>query len=227
MSSEKTAIILVDDHAMVREGLRAYLSTEPNIEVVGEASNGREATRLAAELVPDVALVDLVMPDPTPGPAGPLDGIGTIREIKRVSPHTQIIVLTSYTEDEKIFPAVRAGALSYLLKDVSAEDLAKAIRAAARGEATLHPQVAARLMSEVGRERRDSGVDELTERETEVLRLIARGMSNREIAQALVIAEKTVKSHVSNILSKLHLADRTQVAVYALRQRIVPLDEGG
>ena len=227
MPSEKTAIILVDDHAMVREGLRAYLSTEPNIEVVGEASNGREATRLAAELVPDVALVDLVMPDPTPGPAGPLDGIGTIREIKRVSPHTQIIVLTSYTEDEKIFPAVRAGALSYLLKDVSAEDLAKAIRAAARGEATLHPQVAARLMSEVGRERRDSGVDELTERETEVLRLIARGMSNREIAQALVIAEKTVKSHVSNILSKLHLADRTQVAVYALRQRIVPLDEGG
>jgi len=227
VSSEKTAIILVDDHAMVREGLRAYLSTEPNIEVVGEASNGREATRLAAELVPDVALVDLVMPDPTPGPAGPLDGIGTIREIKRVSPHTQIIVLTSYTEDEKIFPAVRAGALSYLLKDVSAEDLAKAIRAAARGEATLHPQVAARLMSEVGRERRDSGVDELTERETEVLRLIARGMSNREIAQALVIAEKTVKSHVSNILSKLHLADRTQVAVYALRQRIVPLDEGG
>ncbi len=233
MSSEKIAIILVDDHAVVREGLRAYLATEPDIDVVGEASSGRQAVRLAAEVVPDVALVDLVMPDPSPGPAGPMDGIATIREMKRVSPHTQVVVLTSYAEDEKIFPAVRAGALSYLLKDVSAEDLAKAIRAASRSEATLHPQVAARLMSEVGgpsvsrRSGQDElSVDALTERELEVLTLIARGMSNREIAQALVIAEKTVKSHVSNILSKLHLADRTQAAVYALRQRIVPLDEG-
>ena len=225
MSSDKIALILVDDHAVVREGLRAYLSTEPDIDVVGEAANGREAIKLAADVVPDVALVDLVMPDPSPGPAGPLDGIGTIREIKKVSPHTQVIVLTSYAEDEKIFPAVRAGALSYLLKDVSADDLAKAIRATARGEATLHPQVAARLMSEVGGDRREPGVDALTERELEVLKLIARGMSNREIAQALVIAEKTVKSHVSNILSKLHLADRTQVAIYALRQHIVPLGE--
>ena len=227
MSSETIAVILVDDHSVVREGLRAYLSTEPDIDVVGEARNGREAVKLAAGIVPDVALVDLVMPDPSPGPAGPLDGIATIRELKKVSPHTQVIVLTSYAEDEKIFPAVRAGALSYLLKDVSAEDLAKAIRAATRGEATLHPQVAARLMSEVGGEKREPGVDALTDREMEVLTLIARGMSNREIAQTLVIAEKTVKSHVSNILSKLHLADRTQVAVYALRQRIVPLDEGG
>lgn len=227
MSSETIAVILVDDHSVVREGLRAYLSAEPDIDVVGEARNGREAVKLAAGIVPDVALVDLVMPDPSPGPAGPLDGIATIRELKKVSPHTQVIVLTSYAEDEKIFPAVRAGALSYLLKDVSAEDLAKAIRAAARGEATLHPQVAARLMSEVGGEKREPGVDALTDREMEVLTLIARGMSNREIAQTLVIAEKTVKSHVSNILSKLHLADRTQVAVYALRQRIVPLDEGG
>ena len=230
--SETIAVILVDDHSVVREGLRAYLSAEPDIDVVGEARNGREAVKLAAGIVPDVALVDLVMPDPSPGPAGPLDGIATIRELKKVSPHTQVIVLTSYAEDEKIFPAVRAGALSYLLKDVSAEDLAKAIRAAARGEATLHPQVAARLMSEVGGgpsagSGREPGVDALTDREMEVLTLIARGMSNREIAQTLVIAEKTVKSHVSNILSKLHLADRTQVAVYALRQRIVPLDEGG
>jgi NarL family two-component system response regulator LiaR len=226
MSTEKVSIILVDDHAVVREGLRAYLSTEPEIEVIGEASNGREAVKLAADVVPDVALVDLVMPDPAGGAAA-LDGIAAIRELKKVSPYTQVIVLTSYAEDEKIFPAVRAGALSYLLKDVSAEDLAKAIRAAARGEATLHPQVAARLMSEVGGEKREPGVDALTERELEVLALIARGMSNREIAQTLVIAEKTVKSHVSNVLSKLHLADRTQAAVYALRQRIVPLDEGG
>jgi len=218
MSLEKIALILVDDHAVVREGLRAYLSTEPDLDVVGEAGNGREALKLAADAVPDVALVDLVMPG--------MDGIATIRELKKVSPHTQVIVLTSYAEDEKIFPAVRAGALSYLLKDVSADDLAKAIRAAARGEATLHPQVAARLMSEVGGpKRQESGVDALTEREMEVLALIARGMSNREIAQTLVVAEKTVKSHVSNILSKLHLADRTQAAIYALRQRIVPLEE--
>lgn len=225
-SEEQITIILVDDHAVVREGLRTYLGTEPDIDVVGEASNGREAVRLAEEVVPDVALVDLVMPDPSPGPAGPMDGIAAIRELKRVSPHTQVIVLTSYTEDEKIFPAVRAGALSYLLKDVSAEDLARAIRAASRGEATLHPQVAARLMSEVGGKKRESGVDALTNRELEVLTLIARGMSNREIAKTLVIAEKTVKSHVSNILSKLHLADRTQAAIYALRQHIVPLDDG-
>ena len=223
MSSDKVAIVLIDDHQVVREGLRAYLSTEPDIEVIGEASNGREGARLAAELVPDVALVDLVMPDPSPGPAGPMDGVITIREIKKLSPHTQVIVLTSYAEDEKIFPAVRAGALSYLLKDVSAEDLVKAIHAAARGEATLHPQVAARLVSEVGGgDRRASGVDTLTEREMEVLTLIARGMSNREIAQTLVVTEKTVKSHVSNILGKLHLADRTQAAIYALRQGIVP-----
>ena len=225
-SEEPITIILVDDHAVVREGLRTYLGPEPDIDVVGEASNGREAVRLAEEVVPDVALVDLVMPDPSPGPAGPMDGIAAIRELKRVSPHTQVIVLTSYTEDEKIFPAVRAGALSYLLKDVSAEDLARAIRAASRGEATLHPQVAARLMSEVGGKKRESGVDALTNRELEVLTLIARGMSNREIAETLVIAEKTVKSHVSNILSKLHLADRTQAAIYALRQHIVPLDDG-
>ena len=227
MSSEKIGIILVDDHSVVREGLRAYLSTEPDIDVLGEASNGRQAIKLAVEVVPDVALVDLVMPDPAPGPAGPLDGIGTIRELKKVSPYTQVIVLTSYAEDEKIFPAVRAGALSYLLKDVSAEDLAKAIRAAQRGEATLHPQVAARLMSEVGGKRQEPGVDALTEREMEVLTLIARGMSNREIAETLVIAEKTVKSHVSNILSKLHLADRTQAAIYALRQRLVPMEDAG
>src|SRR3972149_1074408 len=136
MSSEKISLILVDDHSVVREGLRAYLSTEPDIEVIGEASNGRQALKLAADGVPDVALVDLVMPDPTPGPTGPMDGIGTIRELKKVSPHTQIIVLTSYAEDEKIFPAVRAGALSYMLKDVSAEDLVQGIRAAAGAEGT-------------------------------------------------------------------------------------------
>ncbi|MFQ3661786.1 MAG: response regulator transcription factor, partial [Chloroflexaceae bacterium] len=195
---------------------RAFLDTYPEIEVVGEASGGAEGVALVTRVLPDVALMDLVMPE--------MDGIEATRQIKQVSPSTQVIVLTSYGEDERIFPAIKAGALSYLLKDVGPDDLVRAIKAARRGEATLHPSVAARLMQELSGAR-SSPLDLLTEREREVLACIARGMSNAEIAEYLIIGERTVKTHVSNILSKLHLQDRTQAALLALRERLVPLDE--
>ncbi len=216
MSSEPIRIVLIDDHAVVRKGLRAFLDTYPEIEVVGEAGGGAEGVALVARVLPDVALMDLVMPE--------MDGIEATRQIKQVSPSTQVIVLTSYGEDERIFPAIKAGALSYLLKDVGPDDLVRAIKAARRGEATLHPSVAARLMQELSGAR-SSPLDLLTEREREVLACIARGMSNAEIAEHLIIGERTVKTHVSNILSKLHLQDRTQAALLALRERLVPLDE--
>ncbi|MCS6880681.1 MAG: response regulator transcription factor [Oscillochloridaceae bacterium] len=216
MSNEPIRIVLIDDHAVVRKGLRAFLDTYPEIEVVGEAGGGAEGVALVARVLPDVALMDLVMPE--------MDGIEATRQIKQVSPSTQVIVLTSYSEDERIFPAIKAGALSYLLKDVGPDDLVRAIRAARRGEATLHPSVASRLMQELSGAR-SSPLDLLTEREREVLACIARGMSNAEIAEHLIIGERTVKTHVSNILSKLHLQDRTQAALLALRERLVPLDE--
>lgn len=216
MSSEPIRIVLIDDHAVVRKGLRAFLDTYPEIEVVGEAGGGAEGVALVARVLPDVALMDLVMPE--------MDGIEATRQIKQVSPSTQVIVLTSYGEDERIFPAIKAGALSYLLKDVGPDDLVRAIKAARRGDATLHPSVAARLMQELSGAR-SSPLDLLTEREREVLACIARGMSNAEIAEHLIIGERTVKTHVSNILSKLHLQDRTQAALLALRERLVPLDE--
>jgi len=213
--NEPITVLLADDHAIVREGVRAFLDTQPDIQVVAEAENGDEAVRLAAELVPDVALMDLLMPG--------LDGVEATRQICRSSPHTRVIILTSYHEDEHIFPAIKAGALSYLLKEVRADDLADAVRRAARGEAILHPSVAARVVQELhgGRQRQGNPFVELSERELEVLRLIAQGLGNASIAQQLVISEKTVKTHVSNILSKLHLADRTQAAVYAWREGVV------
>ncbi|MGQ9925380.1 MAG: response regulator [Chloroflexaceae bacterium] len=216
MSSEPIRIVLIDDHAVVRKGLRSFLDTYPEIEVVGEAGGGGEGVALVARVLPDVALMDLVMPE--------MDGIEATRRIKQVSPSTQVIVLTSYGEDERIFPAIKAGALSYLLKDVGPDDLVRAIKAARRGEATLHPSVAARLMQELSGAR-SSPLDLLTEREREVLACIARGMSNAAIAEHLIIGERTVKTHVSNILSKLHLQDRTQAALLALRERLVSLDE--
>jgi NarL family two-component system response regulator LiaR len=210
-------VLLIDDHRVVRQGLRDFLELQDDIEVIGEAASGEEGVRLAQELLPDVVLMDMVLPG--------IDGVEATRRVKAVSPSTRIIVLTSFADDDKVFPAIKAGAISYLLKDVQPEELARAIRAAQRGEAVLHSEVAAKLMQEFSAPRTaDNPVEQLTEREMDVLRLIAKGQSNKEIADTLVISEKTVKTHVSNILSKLHLADRTQAAIYALRQRLVPMD---
>lgn len=213
--SESISVLLVDDHALVRQGVRAFLITQPDISVVGEAGSGAEAVQLSMQHIPDVILMDLIMPD--------MDGVEATRRVKQVSPRSQVVVLTSYHEDEHIFPALKAGALSYILKDVSAEELASAVRKAAVGEAVLHPRVAARVIKELqGRQAEAvNPFTELSERELEVLKLIADGMSNAEMAAKLVLSEKTIKGHVSNILSKLHLADRTQAAVYAWREGVV------
>jgi len=208
-------LLIIDDHTLVRSGIRAYFESQSDLEVIADAASGEEAVRLAAEYVPDVVLMDLVMPG--------MDGVEATRRVREVSPHTQVVVLTSYYEDSHIFPAIKAGAISYLLKDIGPAELAEAIRAAARGDAVIHPKVAARMMHEL-RGNRDQGINpftELTDREQEVLKLIAEGLSNAEIADRLVLSEKTVKSHVSNILNKLHLADRTQAAVFAWREGIV------
>lgn len=211
---DKIGVLLVDDHRVVRQGLRDFLELQDDIEIVGEAATGEEGVKLARELLPDVVLQDLVLPG--------IDGVEATRQIKAASPSTRVIVLTSFADGDKVFPAIKAGAISYLLKDVQPDELARAIRAAQRNEAVLHPEVAAKLMQEFNAPRpTDHQVEQLTEREMDVLRLIARGKSNKEIADTLIISEKTVKTHVSNILSKLHLADRTQAAIYALRQRLV------
>lgn len=207
---DKITILVVDDHAVVRQGLRTFLELQADMAVVGEASNGLEAVEQARRLLPDLVLMDLVMPH--------LDGIEATRRIRALSPTTQVLVLTSFTEDDKVFPAIKAGALGYLLKDVTPGDLIKAVQAAHRSEVQLHPEIAKKLMSEFATRLDSSSPEALTERELEVLRLIARGLSNQEISQTLVISHKTVKTHVSNILSKLHLADRTQAAIYAWRQ---------
>jgi len=213
--SEKITVLLVDDHAVVRQGVRTFLETQADLSVVGEAGSGKDAVELAAQHVPDVVLMDLIMPD--------MDGVEATRQVKQVSPRSQVVVLTSYHEDEHIFPALKAGALSYVLKDLSAEELAEAVRKAAAGEAVLHPRVAARVIKELQGLKSDkvNPFTELSEREMEVLKLIADGMSNAEMAARLVLSEKTIKGHVSNILSKLHLVDRTQAAVYAWREGIV------
>jgi NarL family two-component system response regulator LiaR len=208
------SVLIADDHPFVRHGLRTYLETLDDLEVVGEASDGSEAVELAGQLLPEVVLMDLVMPE--------LDGVEATRAIRAASPSTKVIVLTSFDDDEKVFPAIKAGAAGYLLKDVHPAELAEAVRKASRGEALLAPSVAARLMQEVSGER--PAAAGLTERELEVLRLIARGMSNKLIAHELVVSEKTVKTHVSNILAKLHLADRTQAALYAVREGLAELE---
>ncbi len=217
-ASDTITVLLVDDHAVVRQGLRAFLDAQEGIEVIGEAENGLQAVELALRTAPDVVLMDLIMPD--------MDGVEATRRVKAASPRTQIIIFTSYYKDEHIFPSIRAGALSYVLKDASPSELAAAIRKAAQGEAVINSRVAARLVQEI-QGVKDEPVNpfaELSDRELEVLRLIAAGRNNKEIADELVISEKTVKSHVSNILSKLHLADRTQAAVYAWNQGIVRRD---
>jgi len=213
--TEPITILLVDDHEVVRKGVRAYLETQPDFRVVGEASSGEEAIDFVTELIPDVVLMDLIMPG--------MDGIETTRCIKKVSPRTQVVVLTSFHEDAHIFPALKAGAISYILKDMKMDRLAETLRRAVRGEVTLHPRVAVRVLQNLRGDNPDAEplFTELTERELDVLKLIASGLTNSQIAEKLVISENTVKGHVSNVLSKLHVADRTQVAVYAWQRGIV------
>jgi DNA-binding NarL/FixJ family response regulator len=210
-----SSILIVDDHEVVRNGIRSYLETIKTFEVVGEAESGEAAVKMVSELIPDVVLLDLIMPG--------LDGVETTRQIKKISPRTQVVVLTSYHEDVHIFPALKAGAISYILKDMKMEKLADAIQRAVRHEVTLHPLVAERVLENIrgGNNEETALFTELTDRELDVLRLIAKGMTNSQIAESLVISENTVKGHVSNILSKLHLADRTQVAVYAWQSGLV------
>lgn len=221
-NAEHITVFIVDDHDVVRKGLRFYLSAHPDIAIVGEAGDTQTAIAGVIEQVPDVVLMDLVLPL-KPG-AQPSDegGVQATRQIRQSSPRTQVVVLTSYAQDELIFSAIKAGALSYLLKDADAQTVLHAIHAASRGEAILHPRIARRLMAEVSTPR--PGHDpaaELTAREMEVLQLIAQGQSNAEIAAQLVVTERTVKAHVSNLLSKLHLSDRTQAAVYAWREGLI------
>jgi NarL family two-component system response regulator LiaR len=208
-------VMIVDDHEMVRRGAGSYLEAQPDISLVAQAGSGEEAVRLAQEFVPDVVLMDLLMPD--------MDGIEATRRVKNVSPRTQIVILTSFHQDEYVFPAFKAGAISYLLKDVKAAELLDAIRRAARGEATLHPKIAARVIKTFRGLEPDEAAPftALTERELEVLKLIAKGYAHEKIAGELVISVGTVKGHVSNILSKLHLVDRTQAAAYAWQEGIV------
>lgn len=203
-------ILLADDHHVVRQGLRMYLALDPQLEIVGEAADGEEAVARAHELKPDVILMDLLMPG--------MDGIAATAVIRRELPDTEVIALTSILEDDKVIGAVRAGAIGYLLKDTQAHELCRAIRAAAAGQVQLSPEAAVRLMREV---RAPDSPETLTDRETEVLRLLAQGLSNKELAQALTIREKTVKTHVSNILAKLGVPSRTQAALYAVRMGLV------
>jgi len=216
--SEEIRILAADDHAVVLEGLRALIDTEPGMSLVGEASDGAEAVAKARALDPDVVLLDLVMPKKS--------GIEAISEIKGVAPDARILVLTSFAEDDKVFPAIKAGAQGYLLKDASPDELLNAIREVHRGEPSMHPTIARKLMLELQRTTELPPTEEpLTEREAEVLSLVAQGLTNQEIADQLYVSERTVRTHVSNILSKLHLANRTQAALYALRRGFASLDE--
>jgi NarL family two-component system response regulator LiaR len=202
-------VLIVDDHAVVREGLRTFLELQEGIRVIGEAGDGEEAVRQAEALHPDVVLMDLVMPR--------LDGVGAMRELRRRLPATRVIVLTSFAEDERLLPAIQAGAAGYLLKNVAPAELARAVRAAHAGEALLDPVVAARLVEAIAQPPGEPAPERLTAREQEVLALIARGYANKRIARELGIAEKTVKTHVGHVLAKLGVADRTQAAVHAVR----------
>jgi NarL family two-component system response regulator LiaR len=203
-------ILMADDHGVVRQGLRMYLSLDPELEVVGEAADGAEAVRLAHELTPDVVLMDLLMPV--------VDGIAATEAIRRELPEVEVIALTSVLEDSAVYGAMRAGAIGYLLKDTEADALCRAIKAAAAGQVQVSPSVMARLLHEIPAPQK---LEPLTERETEVLRALASGMSNKEIAEALVIAEKTARTHVSSILAKLGVTSRTQAALYAIRIGLV------
>jgi two-component system, NarL family, response regulator LiaR len=210
-------LLIADDHPIVRKGLRALLEDQPDIKVVGEAADGNEAVEQAREFGPDVILLDLMMPGK--------DGLSAIGEIKREQPNARILVLTSYFEDEQVFPAIKAGALGYLLKDSSPQELLQAIRDIARGQSALHPAIALKVIRELNHPADlPATTDPLTARELEVLTLLGQGMSNAEIAVRLTISERTVGTHISNILSKLHLASRTQAALYALKQGLARTD---
>jgi two-component system, NarL family, response regulator LiaR len=204
-------VLIVDDHAVVREGLRTFLELQDGLEVVGEAGDGEEALPLAERLQPDVVLMDLMMPK--------LDGVGAMRELRERVPGARVIVLTSFLEDDRLLPAIRAGAAGYLLKNVQPQELARAVRLADAGETLIDPAVAARLVEAVAEGNADEPDHQLTPREQEVLDLIARGFSNKRIALELGVAEKTVKTHVSHVLAKLGVSDRTQAALYAARLR--------
>jgi NarL family two-component system response regulator LiaR len=212
-STEAIRVLVVDDHAVVREGLRTFLELQEGIEVVGEAEDGGEAVRAAAELRPDVILMDLVMPR--------VDGVAAMRELRRRLPSSRVIVLTSFAEDDRLLPAIQAGAAGYLLKDIEPRELARAVRAAHAGEALLDPAVAARLVDAIAQPPGEPPTDRLTARERQVLELIGRGLSNKLIARELGISEKTVKTHVGHVLAKLGVTDRTQAALHAVRAGLV------
>jgi NarL family two-component system response regulator LiaR len=228
--AEKIKVLVVDDHAIVRDGIQSLLATEPDIECVGEAANGAEAVSKVRILHPDVILMDLVMPE--------MDGIEAIHQILAFQPEARVLVLTSFSAEDKVFPAIKAGAMGYLLKDTGSEALTQAIHQVYRGEASLHPKIARMVLQEISTAQpikslehpsylpeKSSTVDPLTNRELEVLKLVARGCSNQEIADQLVVSQGTVRTHVSNILDKLHLASRTQATLYALREGLVSLED--
>jgi NarL family two-component system response regulator LiaR len=216
--SETIRVLVADDHAIVRKGICALLATEPLIEVVGEAQDGLDAISAASRLEPDVILMDLVMPG--------MDGLEATRRLTSCQPAARILVLTSFHSDDKIFPAIKAGALGYLLKDSRPEELVEAIQQVYRGESSLHPSIARRLLRELAAPTGGTAdAERLTEREIEVLRLVAQGQSNRQISASLTISEATVRTHVSNILAKLNLSSRTQAALYALREGLASLNE--
>lgn len=216
--SDQIRIAVVDDHMVVRKGIIAMLETEPDLLVVGEASNGREAVELAVQTQPDVILMDLVMPE--------MDGIEATRQIKQCAPNVHVLVLTSFSSNDKVLPSLNAGAIGYLLKDSNTTDLVRAIHQVARGEGSLHPLVTRQLLKQLtSNNEATAPVEELTEREEEVLKYIAKGLSNHEIAEQLIVSNATVNTHVSKILSKLNLTSRTQAALYALRKGLVSLDD--
>lgn len=211
-------VLICDDHAVVRRGLRSLMEIQTGVELVGEATDGVEAVQLARELKPDVIILDLIMPRK--------DGVAAINDIKQENPDARILVLTSFAEDDKVFPAIKAGALGYLLKDSSPDELLQAIHDVYRGESSLHPTIARKVIRELSRPSDLPPVgDPLTEREVDVLRLVAQGLSNQEIARKLEIREGTVRIHVGNILNKLQLANRTQAALYALREGLAKLTD--